>query len=89
MTVKIPGGRVHTHNVIKDQADKEARYGLRISLPADDTFTDILGPGWHRELWYRTQIERDKAIRELRNQHPYYRLGDRPTLEIVKINRQG
>ncbi|NNF50841.1 MAG: hypothetical protein HKN59_00240 [Gammaproteobacteria bacterium] len=79
--------RIHSHNVNKDQAENTARFGLRISLPPDDTFSEILGPSWTKECWYRTETDRDNAIREFRQQHPYYRMGDRPTLEIMKINR--
>lgn len=87
MKAEIPGESVHAHNVISERADQGARFGLRLSLPADDTFAEILGAAWKKERWYRSEAERDRAIHELRKQHPYYRQGDRPTLEIVKINR--
>lgn len=80
---------VHAHNLITDITDSSARYGLRISLPADDTFADILGSEWQKERWYFSEADRDNAILEFRDQHPYYRLGDKPTLDIVKINRPG
>lgn len=80
---------VHAHNLMSDRGDTGARFGLRFSLPADDTFSGILGSDWQKERWFHSEAERDDAIRELRNQHPYYRLGDKPTLEIVKINRSG
>lgn len=79
---------VHSHNLLtSDQQDHP--FGLRLSLPAGDTFDGILGSGWQKERWFRSEAERDRAIYELRKQHPYYRLGDRPTLEIAKINRPG
>lgn len=87
MSEENPEGTVHTHNLIDKDGGANARYGLRLSLPADDTFAGILGPDWQKENWYHSEAERDIAIHDLRSQHPYYRLGDRPTLEIVKINR--
>lgn len=80
---------VHTHNLITKSSDESARFGLRLSLPPDDTFAGILGPDWQKERWFLSESDRDNAIQEFRDQHPYYRLGDKPTLEIVKINRPG
>lgn len=80
--------KVHRHNLLT-AADKEARFGLRLRLPAGDTFGGILGEDWQKERWFATERARDDAIEALRRQHPYYRLGDRPTLQIEKINRPG
>lgn len=88
MSNESSNATVHPHNLIAEAAERDARFGLRLSLPANDTFTGILGSAWKKERWYASEAERDQAMRELRNQHPYYRLGDKPTLEIVKINRQ-
>ena len=87
MSEKTSAGTVHAHNLIEKDANPDARYGLRLTLPADDTFASILGPDWKKERWYHSEAERDIAIQDLRRQHPYYRLGDKPTIEIVKINR--
>ncbi len=78
---------VHKHNLAAETHPGNARFGLRLSLPEGDTFAGILGASWQKERWFQSEAERDRAIYELRKQHPYYRLGDRPTLEIVKINR--
>lgn len=80
--------KVHRHNLLSP-ADEELRFGLRLSLPAGDTFGGILGGNWQKERWFATERDRDQAIAELRGQHPYYRLGDRPTVRIEKINRAG
>ena len=77
---------VHRHNLLAP-AEEEFRFGLRLRLPAGDTFGGILGADWQKERWFATERDRDEAIAELRRQHPYYRLGDRPTLQIEKINR--
>ena len=82
-----PRGLVHQHNVLSGEFDREKRFGLRLSLPGEDTLRSVLGDGWAKERWFTTELERDRAINELRKQHLYYRLGDRPTLEIEKINR--
>ncbi len=86
MTKSSTREMVHTHNLL-GKTQQEPGFGLRLSLPAGDTFDGILGSGWHKERWFTSEAERDRAILELRQQHPYYRLGDRPTLEIAKINR--
>ncbi len=79
---------VHRHNLLVP-TEKELRFGLRLRLPAGDTFNGILGDDWQKERWFATERDRNEAIAELRRQHPYYRLGDRPTLQIEKINRSG
>lgn len=80
--------KVHAHNLL-GRGDDERRFGLRLRLPPGDTFGSILGNDWTRERWFVSERARDEAIAELRRQHPYYRLGDRPTLQIEKINRAG
>lgn len=78
---------VHRHNLPADAETAEACFGLRLTLPEEDTFAKVLGSGWQKERWFTSEAARDNAITELRRQHPYYRLGDRPTLQIQKINR--
>lgn len=83
-----PANRVvHAHNLQAGETPAEARFGLRMRLPAGDTFSGILGDSWEKTRWFRTEAEREEAMRELRRQHPYYRLGDRPTLSIEKVNK--
>lgn len=79
-------GPVHQHNLLGADAG-ESRFGLRLTLPPGDTFGEILGNSWQKDRWFNSERERDQAISELRRQHPYYRLGDSPTLHIEKINR--
>lgn len=78
---------VHPHNLRTHTAPPEARFGLRMRLPAGDTFGEILGEQWEKTHWFSSEDAREAAMRELRKQHPYYRLGDRPTLILEKINR--
>ena len=78
---------VHQHNLPSPKASAEPRLGLRMRLPAGDPFCDILGEKWEKTHWFHSEAEREKAMREIRRQHPYYRLGDRPTLVLEKVNR--
>lgn len=80
-------GIVHQHNLPAGKPASEARFGLRMRLPAGDAFTAILGESWEKTRWFHSEADREIAMRELRRQHPYYRLGDRPTLSMEKINR--
>lgn len=80
-------GIVHQHNLPADRPASEFRFGLRMRLPAGDTFAAILGESWEKTRWFQTEADREKAMRELRRQHPYYRSGDRPTLSLEKINK--
>lgn len=78
---------VHPHNLRTNETPAESRFGLRMRLPAGDTFSSILGETWEKTRWFHTEAEREDAMRELRRQHPYYRLGDRPTLRLEKVNK--
>ena len=92
MSTDRPGGEtgiVHRHNLVGDAAQSESRFGLRMRLPPGDTFGDVLGEDWEKTRWFHTESGREAAMRELRRQHPYNRLGDRPTLILEKINRPG
>lgn len=82
-----PRDPVHRHNLPDHGDHADARFGLRMRLPRGDTFGGILGAEWEKTRWYRSESEREAAMSALIRQHPYYRLGDRPTLILEKINR--
>lgn len=78
----------HRHNLVEpDEAESEKRYGIRITLPAGDTFSRILGENWERVRWYATEEERDEAYRDMATRHRYYRKTDTPTQVLEKIVR--
>ena len=78
----------HQHNLVrKDLANAERRYGIRVTLPADDTFSRMLGDDWENVHWYVTEAERDRAFDKMATRHGYYRQSDTPTQILEKISR--
>lgn len=78
----------HRHNLVdKSRAEAERPFGIRVTLPAGDTFTSLLGDDWERLHWYRTEAERDAAFERMAARHGYYRKTDNPTQILEKIRR--
>lgn len=78
----------HQHNLVDPGAvGAERRFGIRISLPPDDTLRNILGDDWERLHWYPTEDERDRAFEWMATRHGYYRNTDTPTQILEKILR--
>ena len=78
----------HQHNLVDpDKAGNERKFGIKVSLPANDTFNSILGDSWERIPWYTTELERDQAYENMAARHGYYRKTDTPTQVLVKIVR--
>lgn len=78
----------HQHNLVEpDKALEEKKFGIRIRLPAGDTFNHILGDDWEGIRWYRTEAERDRAYEEIAKRHGYYRQTDTPTQVLEKLVR--
>lgn len=78
----------HRHNLVdKKQANAERRYGIRVTLPANDTFSRILGQEWENVHWYSSEEERDGAYECMATRHGYYRDSDTPTQRLEKIVR--
>lgn len=78
----------HQHNLVKpDTAGAPRRFGIRVSLPANDTLRNILGDDWERLHWYPGEAERDAAFDEMAKRHGYYRSSDTPTQVLEKIVR--
>ena len=67
--------------------EKLRPYGVRVSLPPGDPFRKLLGPEWHRDHWYPTQDERDRALAEMSRRHEYSRGGDKPSLVFEKVEK--
>ena len=78
----------HQHNLVDPStAGAERRFGIRITLPAGDTFNRLLGDGWERIHWFPTEAERDQAFERMAIRHGYYRETDTPTQILEKIVR--
>ena len=78
----------HKHNLVEpDKAGAERRFGIRITLPAGDTFSRLLGDNWETMHWYATEHERDAAYENMATRHGYYRKTDDPTQILEKISR--
>jgi hypothetical protein len=91
-TARVLEGKIvtycHTHNLVdKEQASSDRRFGIRVTLPASDTFAKMLGESWENIHWYRTEEERDLAFDNMATRHGYYRNTDTPTQVLEKIVR--
>jgi hypothetical protein len=76
----------HAHN-LNDDLTADKRFGIRVSLPATDTFSRLLGTDWERLHWFATRVERDRALEDMAGEHLYSRRGDRPSLRFEPIER--
>ncbi|MCC5860984.1 MAG: hypothetical protein JJT93_03630 [Gammaproteobacteria bacterium] len=76
----------HPHNLNRAY-DTERRYGIRVTLPAEDSFARVLGTDWAQLHWFFTEAERDRALADMQRRHDYSRRGDRPTVVFEKIER--
>ena len=78
----------HPHNLVDPSAaGADRRFGIRVTLPPNDTLRKILGDNWERVLWYATAAERDDAFDRMSERHGYYRKSDTPTQVLEKIAR--
>ena len=78
----------HRHNLVDpDTANAERKFGIKVTLPPGDTFSEILGEDWQRVHWYTSEVERDQAFDNMANRHGYYRTTDTPTQVLQKIVR--
>ncbi len=71
------------------QTTTQKRFGIRMTLPPGDPMraAHLLGDDWETYKWFATPAERDQAIAELRTKHPYYRVGDYPSLVLAPVER--
>ena len=78
----------HQHNLVDQTAiGQERTFGIRITLPANDTLRKILGEDWEQLHWFSSEAERDEALRKMGERHGYYRNTDTPTQVLEKISR--
>ena len=69
----------HAHNLNR-QPPSEKPYGIRVRLPAGDTFGRLLGSDWEQFHWFASRTERDRVLKDMAGEHCYSRQGDRPHL---------
>ena len=79
--------RCHPHNIHRAETD-EKPFGIRVTLPAGDSFGTLIGTAWERVHWYATEHDRDVALDDMSSEHLYSRRGDRPTLIFEPIERR-
>ncbi len=78
----------HQHNLVApEDAGRERTFGIRVTLPADDTLRKIVGDDWEQLHWYATEEERDAAFDNMAERHGYYRKTDSPTQVLEKVTR--
>lgn len=76
----------HAHNTNRN-LDADRPYGIRVTLPAGDSFQALLGKRWEDVHWYASEFERDRALADMASEHLYSRRGDRPRLVFEKVER--
>lgn len=77
-----------SHNFLRPgERSDEGRFGVRVSLPADDPFSHLVNPDWSRTHWYATADARDAALRDMARRHEYSRNRDKPTLVFESVER--
>ena len=78
----------HKHNLVDPStAGQDRRYGIRVTMPRDDTLRNLIGDEWERFHWYPSAAERDRAFEKMTTRHGYYRRTDSPTQVLEKIDR--
>lgn len=76
----------HSHNLVDaSKIDAEKPWGIRVTVPASDPINRLIGVDWHKEHWFRTEIERDRVYVEMNKRHGFYRIGDNPSQILAKI----
>ena len=63
------------------------RYGIRVTLPRNDPFRNLVGGDWKKEHWFASERERDDAMVEMGKRYLYFRPGDRPSVKLEKIEK--
>jgi hypothetical protein len=76
----------HAHNLNADLTAAK-KFGIRVSLPAADSFSRLLGTDWEHTQWFATAAERDRVLRDMAGEHLYSRRGDRPTLRFEPVDK--
>lgn len=76
----------HEHNLARP-LPAQCRFGIRVKLRSTDPFKNLVGSEWHKEHWFATRDERDRALKEMSGRYVYFRPGDQPSLQFEKMER--
>ena len=74
------------NNALRAEAG-ELKYGIRVSAPPQDFFSNLVGPDWHTFHWFATREERDRAMQDMGARHRYSRTGDVPSIVLEPVER--
>jgi len=63
-------------------------YGIIVKMPDNDPMSapHLLGEAWTGERWYDSAAERDGAFESMMRTPSNYRKGDRPSIELTKVD---
>jgi hypothetical protein len=75
------------HNLVDPNADREKRFGIRVSIAQSDPFRRLLPERWERFHWYADAATRDHALADMISRHRYSRIGDKPTMRCEPVER--
>lgn len=77
----------HPHNLVSPLATNK-RYGIKVKVRSSDPFRNLVGSTWSKEHWFASAAERDTALAEMSEKYPYFRPGDKPSLDFEKIEKK-
>lgn len=78
----------HQHNLVDPaKAGANRPFGIRVTLPPQDSLNRLLGDDWETFHWYATEAERDDAFADMARRHGYYRVSDSPSQVLEKVSR--
>jgi hypothetical protein len=75
----------HEHN-LRAPPPGVRPFGIRVRLRKSDPFRNLLGGDWHREHWFASRPERDRALADMSGRYVYFRPGDEPALDFERID---
>lgn len=76
------------HNLVDpSKAGADRPFGIRVTLPPQDSLNRLLGDSWEKFHWFASEAERDKAFADMAKRHGYYRVSDNPSQVLEKVSR--
>ena len=70
-----------------DTKIQNGNFGIRVSLPAGDPFTNLLDADWQTTHWFTSRNIRDTSLVDMCREHEYSRKGDAPALVFEPVER--
>lgn len=72
-------------------ASSNKRFGIVVKMPDNDPMSapHLLGDAWSSERWYDSAEARDKAYAGMLENPGNYRKGDKPSIELTKVEADG